>query len=177
MWSPWVCGESNILKKNSIRGLHPDVIIGGGGIIFCVAVYFIIPLQIQELIRYDASTGLSPAVFPKISVFLIAGLSAVLILSGLRSKDLAPRDDRRVRKKGTRTRVITSFIIILAYVYLLDILGYFVSTPLALSLLMWYFGERRWILILSLVILTTIGLFCFFRYLMYIILPEGIFFS
>jgi putative tricarboxylic transport membrane protein len=72
--------------------------------------------------------------------------------------------------------VITTFLILLAYVYLIDILGYLVITPLALGLLMWYFGERRWLLILFSVIITTTSLFFFFRYIMYIILPEGILF-
>jgi len=160
-----------------MRRIHPEVIVGGVLLVFCVVVYLIIPSQIQELRRYDASTGLSPAVFPKLSVFLIAGLSAIIILSSLRSKDVAPREDRPALNMGSRARVITTFIILLAYVYLIGIVGYLVITPLALGLLMWYFGERRWLLILSLVILTTTGLFCFFRYIMYIILPEGIFFS
>ncbi len=159
-----------------IREIHPDAIIGGGLLVFCVVVYLIIPFEIQELMRYDASTGLSPAVFPKLSVFLIAGLSTILILSGLRSKNFAQGEDRRARRTGIRARVITTFIIVVAYVYLIDILGYLVITPLALGLLMWHFGERRWLMILSSAILTTIGLFCFFRYIMYIILPEGILF-
>lgn len=160
-----------------MRRIHPDAVVGGVLLVLCVVVYLIIPIEIQELMRYDASTGLSPAVFPKLSVFLIAGFSGVLILYGLRSKGVAPGEDRRSLRMENRARVITTFIIILAYVYLIGILGYLVITPLALALLMWYFGERRWLLILSLAILTTTGLFCFFRYIMYIILPEGIFLS
>ena len=156
-----------------MREVHPDVVVGGVLLVFCVVVYLIIPIEIQELMRYDASMGLSPAVFPKLSVFLIAGFSAVLIFSALRPKDVAPREDRRALGMGSRARVITTFIIILAYVYLIGIVGYLVITPLALIILMWYFGERRWLLILSVAILATTGLFCFFRYIMYIILPEG----
>jgi hypothetical protein len=158
-----------------MRRIHPDVVVGGVLLVFCVVVYLIIPIEIQELMRYDASMGLSPAVFPKISVFLIAGFSAVLIFFGLRPKDVA--QDRQALGIGSRARVITAFIIILVYVYLIGILGYLVITPLALIILMWYFGERRWLLILSVAILTTTGLFCFFRYIMYIILPEGKFLS
>ncbi|NIS69558.1 MAG: hypothetical protein GTO12_11585 [Proteobacteria bacterium] len=158
-----------------MRRIHPDVVVGGVLLVFCVVVYLIIPIEIQELMRYDASMGLSPAVFPKISVFLIAGFSAVLIFFGLRPKDVA--QDRRALGIGSRARVITTFTIILVYVYLIGILGYLVITPLALIILMWYFGERRWLLILSVAILTTTGLFCFFRYIMYIILPEGKFLS
>ena len=160
-----------------MRRIHAEVMVGGVLLVFCVVVYLIIPIEIEELRRYDASTGLSPAVFPKLSVFLIAGLSVIIILSSLRTKDVAPREDRPAPKTGKRTRVITTFIILVAYVYLIGTVGYLVITPLALGLLMWYFGERRWLLIFSLVILTTTGLFCFFRYIMYIILPEGMFFS
>lgn len=157
-----------------MRGVRPDAIIGGGLLLFCVVVYLIIPFEIQELRRYDASTGLSPAVLPRLSVFLIAGFSVALILSGLRSKDLAHKEGQRVERTANRARVITTFIILLAYVYLLDILGYLVITPLALGLLMWHFGERHWLRVLATVLLTTTGLFGFFRYIMFIILPEGI---
>ncbi len=160
-----------------MRYVHPDVVAGGVLLGFSVGVYLIIPIEIQELMRYDASMGLSPAVFPKLSVFLIAVFSAILILFGLRSKGIALGEDRQEPRMGSRARVITTFIIILVYVYLIGILGYLVITPLALITLMWYFGERRWLLILSLAILTTAALFYFFRYVMYIILPEGIFFS
>ncbi len=160
-----------------MRRLHPEAIIGGILLVFCVVVYLIIPIEIKALMRYDASMGLSPAVFPKLSVFLIAGFSMILIFSSLRSKAGAPKEDRPAQKMGMRTRVVTAFIILVVYVYLLGILGYLVITPLALGSLMWYFGERRWLLILTAMILTTTGLFCFFRYVMYIILPEGIFLS
>ncbi len=160
-----------------MRHIHPEVIIGGGLLVFCVVVYIIIPFEIQELMRYDASTGLSPAVFPRLSVFFIAGFSAVLILSSLQLKDPAQVEGGQVRKTGGRSRVIIMFVILLAYVYLIEILGYLVITPPALVLLMWHFGERRWLLIISSAILTTTVLFLFFRYIMFIILPEGIFFS
>jgi hypothetical protein len=120
--------------------------------------------------------GLSPAVFPKLAVFLIAGFSVVLVVFALRSKDVAFKD-RRFLEWGARARIIVTFGVLIAYVFLIDIFGYLVVTPPALAFLMWYFGERNWLLILPLAILITAGLFAFFRYLMYIILPEGIFFT
>jgi hypothetical protein len=159
-----------------MRRISPEVFIGGVLLIFCVAVYLIIPSQIPELMRYDASMGLSPAVFPKLAVFLIAGFSGLLILFGLRSKK-DTMEDQGALKWETGLRAVVTFGILAAYVILIDIFGYFVMTPLALVVLMWYFGEKRWPLILSLSVLITISLFAFFRYIMYIILPEGIFFS
>jgi len=159
-----------------MRRIHPNVIIGGGLLVFCGVVYLIIPVEIQELMRYDASTGLSPSVFPKLSVFLIGLFSALLVFSGLRSEDATARGNGEALKIGSRTRVVTTLIILAAYIYLISILGYLVATPLALGLLMWYFGERRWLLILALAILATMGISVFFRYVMYIILPEGILF-
>jgi hypothetical protein len=159
-----------------MKRLSPDVIIGGVLLIFCLVVYLIIPIQVPELRRYDASMGLSPAVFPKLAVFLIAGFSVVLVVFALRSKDVAFKD-RRFLEWGARARIIVTFGVLIAYVFLIDIFGYLVVTPLALAFLMWYFGERNWLLILPLAILITAGLFAFFRYIMYIILPEGIFFT
>ncbi len=160
-----------------MRRLSANVVIGGVLLVFCVVVYLIIPLQVPELMRYDASMGLSPAVFPKLAVILIAAFSLGLLLSGLRSQDIAPAKKKRALYTGAATRVITTFIILVAYVYLIEIFGYLMMTPLALVLLMRYFGQKNWFLILSLAILITAGLYAFFRYLMYIILPEGIFFS
>ena len=159
-----------------MRRIHPNVMIGGGLLVFCGVVSLIIPMEIQELMRYDASTGLSPSVFPKLSLFFIALFSALLILWGLRSKEAIAREDGETLKMGSRTRVVTTLIILAAYIYLISILGYLVATPLALGLLMWYFGERRWLLILSVAILATTGISVFFRHVMYIILPEGILF-
>jgi hypothetical protein len=159
-----------------MKRLSPDVIIGGVLLIFCLVVYLIIPIQIPELRRYDASMGLSPAVFPKLAVFLITGFSIVLVVYGLRSKGDAPKD-RSISKGGARARMIVTFGVLVAYVFLIDIFGWLAVTPLALAFLMWYFGERNWLLILPLAILITAGLFAFFRYIMYIILPEGIFFT
>ena len=160
-----------------MRRLSANVVIGGALLVFCVVVYLIIPLQVPELMRYDASMGLSPAVFPKLAVILIAALSLGLVLSGLRSQDIAPEEIQWDLYKGPAIRVTTTFIILVVYVYLIDIFGYLVITPLALVLLMRYFGQKNWFLILSLAILITAGLYAFFRYIMYIILPEGIFFS
>lgn len=159
-----------------MRRIHPNVMIGGGLLVFCGVVYLIIPMEIQELMRYDASTGLSPSVFPKLSLFLIALFSALLILWGLRSKEAIAREDGETLKMGSGTRVVITLIILAAYIYLISILGYLVATPLALGLLMWYFGERRWLVILSVAILATTGISVFFRHVMYIILPEGILF-
>ncbi len=166
-----------MIGENGMGRIHPNMIIGGVLLIFSVVVYLIIPIEIQALMRYDASMGLSPAVFPKFSVFLIALFSVVLFISGLRSKGIAPGGDRRAQAIGNRVRVVTTFAALVAYVYLLGMVGYLLLTPLALAFLMWYFGERRWFVIFSVVILTTTGLFYFFRYIMYIILPEGIFLS
>jgi len=160
-----------------MRRLSANVIIGGVLLVFCVVIYLIIPLQVPELRRYDASMGLSPAVFPKLAVILIAAFSLGLLLTGLRSQDIAPAEKQPGLYKEGATRVITTFIILVAYVYSIDIFGYLVMTPLALVLLMRYFGQKNWFLILSLAILITAGLYVFFRYIMYIILPEGVFFS
>jgi hypothetical protein len=159
-----------------MKRLSPDAVIGGVLLIFCLVVYLIIPIQVPELRRYDASMGLSPAVFPKLAVFFIAGFSVVLVVLALRSKDIAFKD-RRFLKRGARARIIITFCVLVTYVFLIDIFGYLVVTPLALAFLMRYFGERNWLLIVPLAIMITAGLFAFFRYVMYIILPEGIFFT
>lgn len=160
-----------------MRRLSANAVIGGVLLVFCVVVYLIIPLQVPELRRYDASMGLSPAVFPKLAVILMAAFSLGLLLSGLRSQDMAPAEKQPDLHKGAAIRVITTFIILVAYVHLIDFFGYLLMTPLALVLLMRYFGQKNWFLILSLAILITAGLYAFFRYIMYIILPEGLFFS
>ncbi|MGD2268844.1 MAG: tripartite tricarboxylate transporter TctB family protein [Desulfobacterales bacterium] len=159
-----------------MRRLTSDAIIGGVLLVFCVTVYLMIPTQVPALRRYDASMGLSPAVFPKLAVFFIAGFSLILVLFGQRFSNGESEDHRALRWEAGVRRIIT-FGILIAYVFLIDIFGYLIITPLTLAFLMWYFGEKRWLLILTLAILITVGLFAFFRYFMYIILPEGIFFS
>lgn len=160
-----------------MRRFSAEAVIGCVLLVFSVAVYLIIPNQIPALMRYDASMGLSPAVFPKFALILIAAFSILLIVSGSRSKESTIPSDRQAFAWRPGIRIIVTFGILVAYVFLIDIFGYFVMTPLALVGLMWYFGEKNWFLMAALAALITISLHLFFRYIMYIILPEGILFS
>jgi hypothetical protein len=160
-----------------MRRFSAEAVIGCVLLVFSVAVYLIIPSQVAALMRYDASMGLSPAVFPKFAVMLIAAFSILLIVSGSRSKESLTRSDKQAFAWRPGIRIIVTFGIFVAYVFLIDIFGYFVMTPLALAGLMWYFGEKNWLLMVFLAVFITISLYLFFRYIMYIILPEGILFS
>ena len=160
-----------------MRRFSAEAVIGCVLLVFSVAVYLIIPSQIPALIRYDASMGLSPAVFPKFALMLIASFSILLIVSGSQSKEITAASERQAFAWRPAIRIIITFGILVAYVFLIGIFGYFVMTPLALVGLMWYFGEKNWLSMVALAALITISLHLFFRYVMYIILPEGILFS
>jgi len=143
-----------------------------GLFVFCVLVYFVwiptIPLGIDP----GAELGFfSPRVFPKFIIIIIAGLSVILGFSAIKngaSDSVKSRDnvDAFLNAGGV---LLVGFI----YIYLLEWVGYYISTPLILFVLLWFFGARSWVKIIMATILTTAVLSIFFGKVLKVMMPAG----
>ena len=69
-------------------------------------------------------------------------------------------------------RLACGYLIILAYVCLIGILGYYASTFLFLVTFAWYLGERNWLSTIVMSVAVTIGINLLSRAL-YLSLPTG----
>lgn len=147
-------------------------------VVICLMVYFLAIPTIPEDIWAGRRTGLTSKFFPKMITFSMLILGALLAIN-----EYIPLESRKaiaVRIEMTRhekTRALVTMLIIASYVYLVYLFGFLFPTMLALGMLIWYFGERHW----TVIVLTSVGLswalFYFFGKIMMLLLPRGWIFS
>jgi putative tricarboxylic transport membrane protein len=141
-------------------------------IAFTLLLYFVlIPTQIPA-----DRMGLSSSFFPKLIVIVIAGLSVILFFKAVFSKNPEGEEVIFRMAKGSAIRLVAIFGLMVGYIFFLYLLGFLVSTPLFLAILIYYSGQRNWRIILPLIILVTAGLYAFFTFGMKLILPQSILF-
>ena len=91
-------------------------------------------------------SDLGPATFPYIIVIVIAFLSCLLIYRGLKNKNDAEQPIIKIKRKNNVFFVI---LLVLVYIILLPIIGYYISTALAFPAILWFAGERKPLKIVS----------------------------
>lgn len=152
-----------------------EIILAIGLFLFCVFTYFFLIPTIPLGIDTSAEMGFfSPRVFPKFIVIIIAGLSITFGVGAFKNRT----EDRYNSRENILAFGHAGVVLLagFAYIFLLDWLGYIISTPLVLVFLLWFFGGRSWIKIMLGTILTTIILYIFFGKVLNVMLPTGRFF-
>lgn len=71
-------------------------------------------------------------------------------------------------------RAVWCFLSVVIYTVLLLPIGYLITTPILLVVLMRILGDRRWVATSVAALLLTLVLFVAFRYGVNIVLPEGV---
>jgi putative tricarboxylic transport membrane protein len=111
--------------------------------------------------------SLSPALFPLGIAILIAVLAVVLLVNSIRkeSRDAGGTDAGNYRK------VFFVLVFSIAYLVLLPLLHFIISSIIYLVLLLITLGERRWWLIALLSGVTTVSIYFLFGSLLHVLLP------
>ncbi len=112
---------------------------------------------------------------PWVLVICLAGLSGLLLIQGL----TAPKPKVAFKGGPTFSRrevsgVIFLTVLVIIYVQAIIWLGYLISTPIYLALLMIVSGSRKWVEIVLASLLATAGIYLFFNKVFQIQLPGGI---
>jgi putative tricarboxylic transport membrane protein len=118
----------------------------------------------------DAYYSVGPRLFPYIAgtLCLLLGLGVIIHPEG--HNKLSGLRDRKARG-----RVAASFALTLAYMALLDVVGFTLSTIIALVLFFTVFGERRWYVIVPMAVgVAVITKFVFLKFFL-LELPTGLF--
>lgn len=112
--------------------------------------------------------------FPYIIGSIILLLSILMTIKGFipKTKDQTRQSENINWKKITDVGIL--LLISLGYTILLEPLGFFIMTPLALFICLWFFGMRKWLSLSAIPIVVTIFIFVCFEVLMSIQLPKGI---
>lgn len=135
-------------------------------LIFCLILwFFIIPTQISST---------KDAVYPRFVNVWIAICGILLILKSWKSTEKIILYESK-DKKGI-IRVVAIVIIFLIYIFMIDFLGFFISSFVFIIILMLSFGVRQWIKLISVPIIILLFLYFLIKKILFFPLPEGIFF-
>lgn len=135
-------------------------------LIFCFILwFFLIPTQISSS---------KDAVYPRLVNVWIAICGILLILKSWKSSEKIILYESK-DKQGI-IRVVATVIIFLIYIFMIDFLGFFISSFVFIIILMLSFGVRQWIKLISVPIIILLFLYFLIKKVLFFPLPEGIFF-
>ena len=122
--------------------------------------------------------GLSASFFPELSLLLMGGLSVVLLIKSLvaRSKNL-PSEGNASRLDRSQIRQVAAITAtMVAYVYAIELIGYYLSSVLAMITVMLILGIRNWLRLLLVPPGLMLAVYLFFELTLKIMIPRGLFF-
>lgn len=109
--------------------------------------------------------------FPWVLCVALAGLLLLLLLKSLL---FSPDETCAYRVEWIEIKEILIFLILtVAYLESLDFLGFLITTPVYIAILMIGSGSHRWKEIALVSLLTAVGVYFFFDRVFQIILPGG----
>ena len=141
-----------------------ELVIG----IICIAlgaVVFIAAGNLQQV-----KLGIGPAGMPKFVSVLLMVLGLAQTFTALKAGVNPPKFD--VDKRAA-TLFASAVAMSVAYVLLVDMIGFLIMTPLLLIGLMWLFGERNIVKMAVISIITTMCIWLLFTEVFMIFLPVG----
>ena len=159
--------------EKKVKDKH-SFIIGIGIVCFCFAVlFYFTPHQIEYYQKLPGTGGLTGEFFPNIVTILLFICSVILIFQSLRSDTQEKTDAKFV----VYPRVLILGGIFIAYVALLDYLGFLIITPVFLVGAMVLLGARDPVKIILSTIISISALYYLFNSFLRLLLPAGRFLS
>jgi len=131
-----------------------------------VLLFLIIPSQIKD-VGADFPT---PRSFPNIIAGCISFLGILLFISGYRKIGKEDLKIYSLSKKEARLVSISLGLLIL-YVICLSYLPYIPVTVVVLGLMIWFYGQRNWIKLISVSVCLPLAIYFAFTYLLRLKMP------
>lgn len=141
-----------------------ELIIGLACMALGIAVY-IAAGNLQQV-----KLGIGPGGFPKFIAVVLLLLGAVQTIMTLVSGVNAPKFNVDKRAMGL---FIAAVALAVAYVLLVTQVGFLLLTPVLLVAYMYLFGERKWIKMIAIAVVTTVCIWLLFTDVFMIFLPAG----
>lgn len=143
-------------------------------LLFCAFTYFILIPTVPLGLATDMHLGLTPRFFPKFIIICMAIIAAFMLISNYLKPNLKSEVSAGAQPKFLPlVNALVILVVGFLYIYILEWVGYFFSTPLILAFYLWYFGARSWIII-GLISLSTTGiLYYFFGNVLHVLIPPG----
>lgn len=140
-----------------------------------IHIFYLTPVQV-ELHQNDTVLALSPRLFCYITAGTLACLSATLLFMSLSPKGRRAAAQAPPTSWQPLMRGLFCSALACAYVALASVLGFFVSTALAMVVFLIYFGVRSWSGILVFLVIVLGFIYLFFVQALKVVMPEGLFF-
>lgn len=142
-----------------------------GGIIILLFSLGLLLLVIPSQVKNVQGFGVSSRLFPSILAVILALLALCLLVSSLRKKSAQKlQSSYEISAKETKLVLIT-IVIIASYILTVKLLGYLVTTIIALGLLMYFYGQKKIKTIVITSLIVPLVIHQFFTKLMQIRLP------
>lgn len=160
-----------------MQARNKESLIGVTLLLFGLGVWFYASYGISA---GSAGTTLGPAFFPKFLSVSLMTLSALLIVRAhIGSKDLPETQDSNTTSEPSNNasledgKIVNSaliFSIMFFYVFVVESLGYVITTLVSMTAMMWILSVRKWYLYLMLIGFVFLTQYIF-ETVMYIRLP------
>ncbi len=154
------------MRDDTNKG-RTDIAVAVSLIVVCIAV-FLYTFTFPEKVR---SVGVST--FPRIIVGIIFFLSLILIARTIFSKNESAVNPFYISKE-VLSKMGLSLLSLIAYIVLIGVLGFLISTPIFLFSLIVTFGERRYLFTGFIAIALTIVIYLMFHTVAKVPFPEGL---
>ncbi len=132
----------------------------------------VIPYQISDI---QIST-MSPRFFPYFLSALIVIISIGTLLSELKTAKSGEEDTEFQNEKPSYTRVVIILLGLIAWLCLVPLLGFILTTLLLTMGMMLLIGNRRLLQVLTVPFIFTLLIYYVFKMIMNVPLPEGLFY-
>lgn len=119
---------------------------------------------------------LGPGFWPKFILIAMMILSLLVAVDAFRArkKSAGEKQSDAVTSAGSRIRFFSALILIIAYLILINIIGFVALTPFFLIAFMILLGEKSWLWMIILSVGMTILIILAFTQAMYVPLPRGV---
>jgi len=118
--------------------------------------------------------------WPKMILIGLIGISSFLMIRSIKRKKSLPEKSELAGEGGVaveqtnKQRLIVTVLMILAYVYLIEIFGFIILTPIFLFFFLYNMGMEKISSLLIIPPIITLFIYVSFVKLMFVILPRGI---
>lgn len=144
------------------------------GVIFFASLYlYTIAAQYKG---HEIYGKLGPGFWPKFILICLMILSFLIAVDAFRARKTSDgeKSPEAMKSAGSRIRFFLVLIMIIAYLVLLNIIGFIMLTPFFLIAFMILLGEKSWPWMIGLSIGMTVIILLAFTQAMYVPLPRGI---
>lgn len=139
-----------------------------------ILAFYLTPNHVES--RGDGPLALSPTLFCYLTSGLLGALSLILVFTSLKQN---VETDVAETGPGSWEPFIRGLIctaIACLYIAGADILGFFVSTAVTMTVFLIYFGVRKWIGILLFQVIILGFIYLLFIRALKVVMPDGLFF-